>query len=121
MTITVVRSDEELTAAAARRDFAKACTDARVFFLTHQDAHLPGPGVWNVRVEGESREEKLRNLRAIAASWDVPLVTVGGGTQIARLVFGPLQFEAHVGAEWKGTQAHLDAARARRAGSEAAA
>jgi hypothetical protein len=119
MTLTSIPPSEAAT--AARRDFAGALFDAGLWFERNRNTRLPASPVINVRVHGGDRDAKLADLRAIAASWEVPVTTQPDGTQYAERVFGPLTIEAHVPAEYAGATAWLDSAKARRAESPVAA
>src|SRR5215469_7437720 len=96
MTVTAVQPDEAVTAAIARHDLVVALTDAGIYFETRLSARAPESPVINVRVHGRNHAEKLADLRVIASSWDVPVLTLADGTMYAERVFGPLTVEAHV-------------------------
>lgn len=121
MTLSVAPPSEAVAATMARRDHMADLGSARAFFNSHPRARVPASPVVSVRVRGNSREEKLADLRAIAVSWEVPVETLPDGTMTAQLVFGGLTYEAHVGAEYPTTTAWLNAQRARRGGTGAAA
>lgn len=120
MTLTTAPPDEATAAAHARHDLVVAYIDAGIYIETHPGARLPKSPVSNIPVEGKTREEKVADLRAIAASWDVPVTTLPDGTLYAELRFGPLTFEAHVMPDVRGTVAWLAMAR-RQAGTGTAA
>jgi hypothetical protein len=120
--LTQVPPDEAVTAAAARHDLVVALTDAAIWLETHPDARPPASPLISVRVRGGDRDEKIADLRAIAASWDVPVTTLPSGTMQAERVFGPLTVEAHVAPHYSTMDEYLDAAKkAQRLGRGAAA
>jgi hypothetical protein len=124
-TLTPAPTDEAVTAAAARHDLVVGLTDSAIWWETHAGAELPEGCVNSKRVRGDDRDEKIAHLRAIAASWDVPVETLPDGTMIARRTFGPVIFEAHLAPHYSTMDAYLDGAkkarRARDAGTGAAA
>jgi hypothetical protein len=82
-------------------------------FLEDRDRQ-PDRVVVNVRVNGDTRAEKLADLKRIADDWGVRIGTDGHGTAIAERHFGLVRVEAHVSAEdvARRTLARIDAAKA---------
>ena len=111
--IPLVPTDAGNDAAAAAAHLADLGA-ARDWWEAHPAARRPEPPVYvNVRVHGATREEKLADLDAIAASWGVQVTTEPRlGTKTARLDFGGYTWEAHVSGPAK-TMAELKAADAR--------
>jgi hypothetical protein len=121
MTIII---DETAAAGAARADLVTAFADSGAFIATHPRARIPDSPVLSIRVNGATREERLADLREIAAGWEVPVTEDDMGTLIARRRIGPLLYEAHVShpdGTVSGFLARADAARAAQAGTGAAA
>jgi hypothetical protein len=119
MTITAVSAAE--AQAMARADFVTALREFADWVEANPDARLPDSPLINVRAKGTTRAWRLRDLQAIAESWNTPLITLPDGTFMAELVWGPLTCEAHVAPANKGTTAWLEDARKRAAGNGVAA
>ena len=117
--IPLVPTDAGNDAAAAAAHLADL-GEARDWWEAHPGARRPEPPVYvNVRVRGATREEKLADLDAIAASWGVPVTTEPRlGTRTARLDFGGYTWEAHVAGPAK-TNDDLKAATAQLAADSA--
>lgn len=98
--------------AAAAAAHLASLDEARAWWQDHPAARLPASPVINVRVKGADYDEKMADLRAIAASWDVEVMPLDGGLgHAARLVFGGYTYEAHVAVRFK-TMDELTAATA---------
>lgn len=94
MTLTDYR-DAAVTGADAKHAVVSGLASIAAFLETHPGVTWPVP-VMNVEVPGETREEQLAALAAIAREWGTEVASGPAGIRYMARAFGGIAVEAHV-------------------------